>query len=109
MGNIVVSVVPVLMKVALEVNVDSKLGLGHEPYRTAGEPVIGKLCLPAVLKLLLEDTVLIADRVAHCGELTGSESVKVAGCKTAETAVSESCVRLVLVDLVEVYVILLEH
>ena len=108
-GDVVVLVVPVFLKVALEVNVDSELGLGNEPYRTAGEPVIGELCLPAVLELLLEDAVFIADRVSHSREACCSETVEVAGCETSETAVSETCIGLVLIYLIEVYIVLLEH
>ena len=104
-----VLVVPVFLEIALEVNIDSELGLRNEPYRTAREPVVGELSLPAIFKLLLEDTVLIADRVSHCREAGCSKTVEVACCKTAETAVSEACIRLVLVNLIEVYIVFLEH
>ena len=109
MRDVVILIVPVLLKVALEVDVDGELGLGYQPYGAAGEPVVGELCLPAVLQLLLEDTVLIADRIAHCGEAHGSKTVKVAGSKSSQTAVAQTCVGLVFVYLIEIDVILLQH
>ncbi len=104
----VVLVVPVLGQVALEVDVDNSVGLLNKPAFAAGEPVVGKLGLPAVLDLLLENAVLIADRVAHSGISVGSETVQIAGGKSAQTAVSKTCVRLILIDTVKVDIPLLE-
>ena len=107
-GNVVVLLIPVFLKLAVEMNFDGLIGLGNKPALAAGKPVIGKLCLPAVLYLLLEDTVLVADGVAHCRIAVGSKTVKVAGSKSAQAAVSETCIRLVIVDTVNVNVPLLE-
>ena len=109
MGDIVVLIVPVFLKIALEVDIYGKLRLWNEPYRTAGEPVIGKFGLPAVLQLLLENTVLIADGMTHSRESCCSQTVEVAGSKSAETAVSETCIRLVLIYLIQIYIIIFEH
>ena len=109
MRNAVVLVVPVFLKFAFEVNVDSKFRLCNEPYGTAGEPVVRKLGLPAVFKLLLEDSVLIADRVTHSRVSGCSESVQIASGKTSETAVSETCVRLVVIYFIEIYFVIFEH
>ena len=79
MGDMVILLIPVFLKIALEMHLDGLLRLGIEPDLAAGEPVVGELGLPAVLELLLEDTVLIADGIAHCGIVIGSKAVKIAG------------------------------
>ena len=107
-GNVVILLIPVFLKLAVEVDFDGLVSLGNEPALAAWEPVVGKLCLPAVLDLLLEDTVLVADGVAHCGIAVGCKTVKVAGSKSAETAVSETCIRLIIVDTLDVNVPLFE-
>ena len=50
----------------MAVQPDGHRGLRHflQPYASARQPEIGQLGLPAVLQLLLEDTVFIADRIA---------------------------------------------
>ena len=92
------TVVPAFFKLAVKANLNRLCGTGNKQRRAAGQPVIGKLGLPAFFEFLLEDTVLIEYRIA-CGVVAvGSESVEVAGSKSAETAVSETRVRLHLID-----------
>ena len=98
--EVVVVILPVLVDLTIEVYLDSLVGNRNEPSAAAGEPVIGKLGLPAVNDLLLEDTVLITDRVTGSGIVAGSEAVHVAGCKSAQTAVAEACVRFLVVNAV---------
>ena len=88
--EVVVVILPVLVDLTVEVYLDSLVGNRNEPSAAAGEPVIGKLGLPAVNDLLLEDTVLITDRVTGSGIVAGCETVHVAGCKSAQTAVADS-------------------
>ena len=107
--DVVILLIPVFLKLAVKVNFDGLVLFGNEPCLAAGKPVIGKLCLPAVLDLLLEDTVLIADRIAHSGICVCCKTVKVAGSKTSQTAVSETCIRLVLIDHIKVNVPALEN
>ena len=104
-----VLVIPVFVEFAFKAYIYGKLRLWHEPYASAGEPVIGELSLPAFLQLLLEDTVFIADGVTHSREALCSKSVQIAGSKSAQTAVSKTCIRLVIEHLVEVDGILFQH
>ena len=95
----VVVLLPLLVNLAVKMNLYSLIGYGYEPRSAAGQPVIGKLCLPAVYDFLLEDTIFVEDRVACCGECAGCKSVKVAGGKSADAAVAEACVRLAIIYL----------
>ena len=45
----VVVLLPLLVNLAVKMNLYSLIGYGYEPRSAAGQPVIGKLCLPAVL------------------------------------------------------------
>ena len=102
-------IIPVFLKVTFKVDIYRKLRLRNQPYASAGEPVIRELGLPAVLQLLLEDTVLIADRVAHSGEAGSCKAVQIAGSQSSEAAVAQACVGLILEDLIHIYSMLLEH
>ena len=103
-----VGVLPVFLHIALEVHFDCLVRLGVEPYAAAGEPVVRLLGLPAVLQLLLEDAVLIADGVAGCGDLLGCHGIQIAGSQTAQTAVAQTGIRLALIDAVQTDAIVLE-
>ena len=100
--DIVEAVVPVLADFAVKADLDGLLGVALEPDLTAGQPVVGPLLLPAVDDLLLEDAVLIQDRVAGAADAGGSHAVQIAGSQTAQTAVAQTCVGLFLVDGVDV-------
>lgn len=63
----VVVLLPLLVDLAVKMDLDSLIGYGYEPRSAAGQPVIRKLGLPAVYDSLLEDTVFVKDRVACCG------------------------------------------
>ena len=54
-------VFPDFFNMTFKADFNSTFFTGHEPDITAGKPVVGKLCLPAVNKLLLEDTVFVKD------------------------------------------------
>ena len=86
--------IPVFLKIALKVNFDRLLRLRIEPYFAAGEPVVGQLGLPAFFELLLENAVLIADRMTGCGIARGCKAVEIAGSQSAQTAVAQSRIRL---------------
>ena len=104
----VVVLLPLLVNLAVKMNLYSLIGYGYEPRSAAGQPVIGKLCLPAVYDFLLEDTVFVEDRIACCGECAGCKSVKVAGGKSAKTAVTESRIGFFLIDMFNLYIEFLE-
>ena len=107
-GDMVILLIPVFLQLAVKMDLYSFVLLGNEPYLAAGEPVVGELGLPAVLDLLLEDTVFIADRIAHCGISVCCGAVEIAGGKTSETAVSETCVGFVFIDMIEVHIPVLQ-
>ena len=102
-GNVVILVIPVFCQLALKVNVNSLVGFWNKPCFAAGEPVVRELCLPAIFNLLLEDTVFVADGVTHCRITVCSKTVEITSSKTAKTAVAEACIRLILVNSVDVY------
>ena len=96
-----VLIVPVLLELAVEAHLDGLARNGDEPCGTAGQPVVGQLGLPAFVQLLLEDAVLVADRVACCVVAVSCQSVEIAGSQSAEAAVAEACVGLALKDAVD--------
>ena len=66
------------------------------------QPVIRHLTLIAVLDLLLEHTILVADATATRPVVEGSERIQEAGCETSEATVSECPVRLRLLECIEI-------
>ena len=66
------------------------------PRILPAQPVVGPLVLPAVLDRLREDAVLVAEPVAHRGQLQGGHRVEEAGRQAPEPAVAEPGVRLLL-------------
>ena len=83
--------------------------MGNKPNLSAGKPEIGKLRLPAVNKLLLENTCFIEDRVASCRISLRCKTVKIASGKSAESAVAETCVRLTFIYIVELYAVIAQN
>ena len=63
------------------------------------EPIVRALLLPAVLNFLLKDAVLIAQAIAHRGQLHRGHRVEETGGETAETAIAQASVRLLVEDL----------
>ena len=100
MLNTVVVIIPCIDDFTAEFNLNGILFSCLEPYLAAGKPEVGELCLPAVNKLLLEDTALVKNAVAHTVVALSCKTVKVAGCKSAEAAVTETCIGLALVKLI---------
>ena len=100
--DIVETVVPVLVDLAVKAHFHSLIGVALQPDLTAGQPVVGTLLLPAVHDLLLEDAVLVQDGVAGAADAGGGHAVQIAGSQTAQTAVAQTCIRLFLKDAVNV-------
>ena len=101
--NMVERALPVVGNLTLKLNFNGFILSGNKPYLSAGKPEIGHLGLPAVNNLLLENAVFIKNRIAHSVVALICQSVKIAGGKSAETAVSETCVRLAVIKLLELY------
>ena len=101
--DLVEVVIPAVLDLALELDLNGLILSGHEPYFAAGEPEIGHLRLPAVDYLLLENAVFIEYRVAHASVALICQGVKVAGGKPAQTAVAETRIRLAVIELIELH------
>ena len=66
------------------------------------EPVIGQLNLLAVYDGLLEHTVFVTDTAAVSRIVEGGQGLQEAGCQTAKAAVSQTCIRLLILNLVDI-------
>ena len=91
--------VPRFVYVALKTNLKRALFVGDKPNFAARKPKVRKLGLPAVNKLLLENSAFIKYGISSCGVSVGCERVKRAGGKSAEAAVAETCVRFALIKI----------
>ena len=67
---------------------------GEFPDVTQPEPVVGGFHLVAVLDALEEDSVVVADAVAHRGNFKGREGIHETGCQSSQAAVPEAGVPL---------------
>ena len=72
------------------------------------EPVIRYFYLIAVLNFLLEHSVAVTDTAAVCRITKGCQRIQEACCQTAKSAVSKCCIRLLILDHVEVKAHLIE-
>ena len=89
------SILPVLGNFSAETDLHRVGGLLLKPHiAVVVNPVVGQLGLPAVLQLLAEDAVLVADRVAPRRILAGGQRVEEAGRKPAQPPVADARVRL---------------
>ena len=79
-------------------HLDRVLIAADKPALRGGAPVVGNFGLHTVFKLLLENAQLVADGVARGLKPLGRHGVHVAGGKSAETAVAETRIRLLLKD-----------
>ena len=77
------------------------IGAFNFPGVAFGEPVVGHLNLIAVLDLLPEYSVVVPDPVAHGGYVKRGEGVEEARSESAEAAVAEGGVDLLLVYVLE--------
>ena len=72
------------------------------------KPVVGNLFLIAVLNFLLEHTIAVTDTAAVCRIAQGCQRIQEAGCQSSQTAISQSCVRLLILDHVQIAAQLLQ-
>ena len=82
--------------VAVEFDVDGFIRLAILPCEAVLQPVIRDLDLRTVDDLLLEQAVLITDAAAMARQAMRRHGVDEAGCETAEAAVAEAGIRLLL-------------
>ena len=62
------------------------------------KPVVRIFNLIAVLNLLLEHTVAVADSVTVSRIVKRCKGIKETGCKTAKTAVTKTCIRFLILN-----------
>ncbi len=72
----------------------SDFGARKLPRIGESQPVFGIFVLPAVLDRLAEQTVIVADAVAICGDLQRRHAFHKAGRKPPQAAVAKRCVGL---------------
>ena len=98
---------PALLDLTVEFDDELLVAALGEPAFAAGEPHIGKLDLPAVHDLLLEETVLIEDGKTHGGIVLRRKSVQKTGGEAAESPISEPCIGLFFIEILQRELILL--
>ena len=99
LGVVVAEAVPARGYLTAETDLDLVLVAGDQPALSRCAPIVGDLGLTAVFKLLLEHAQLVADGVARGLETFGCHGVHEAGGETAEAAIAETRVRLLLEDI----------
>ena len=92
-----IAVVPAFLHSAVEADVHGVLAVGDHPHLAAGQPEFRQLGLPAVDDLLVEDAEFIAQGIAHAAVAVVCQTVEEAGGESAETAVAETRVRLLVI------------
>ena len=102
-------VLPRVYNLALKANLNCAFLVRYKPHLTAGKPEIRQLGLPAVNKLLLKNSCLIENRITSCGVALSCKAVKVAGGKSAEASVAETCVGLAFVNVFKLYAVVSKH
>ena len=98
-----VVVMPLLFNVAVEVHLNGAFVDLLHPDLAARKPEVRQLRLPTRNELLAENTVFIAQGIAHGRVALCCKAVKEAGGKTAEAAVAKAGVRLLFVKVIELY------
>jgi hypothetical protein len=89
-----------------ELDLGDLLGPHHLPRVGAAQPVVRPLHLVALLQLLAEDAVLVAQAVADGGDRQRRQAVDEAGGEAAQAAVAQAGVRLHLGELERVDLLL---
>ncbi len=88
-------------RAAAEADLDHVVWLGKLPRVAVVQPRVGALDLATIAEALAEDPVLVADTIAHRGDVEGRHRVQVARGQAAETAVAQAGLRVELEQLVE--------
>ena len=105
----VVYAVPALLDLSVKAHLHGLVRMAFQPHAAAGQPVVGAFLLPAVHDLLLEDAVFVQDGIARAGDIVGGHTVQIARGQTAQAAVSQARVRLLLVDIVQLHAVIPQH
>ena len=100
--------VPALLYLTAKADLYSMFRHRLQPDLAAGEPVVGKFALPAVVQLLLEDAVLKQDTVPGGGVPVGGQTVQIAGSQPPQAAVAQTGVGFALVQVLQLYLMALK-
>ncbi len=91
---------------AAQLDFDDVVQPNHFPRVRAAEPVVWFFVLPAVLNVLLEDAVLVAQSVPHRRQVQGCHGLDEAGRQAAQAAITETRIGLLIQEFVPVDVLL---
>ena len=75
---------------AAQVNLDHIIRLGEFPRVSEEKPIVGALHLPAILKGLFEDAVLITNAITGAGDIERGEGIEEAGCQAPKPAIAQT-------------------
>ena len=106
--EVVIGILPVFLNFAFKVYFNGFIRLRVKPYRTARQPVVREFGLPAVLKFLTEDPVFIADGMTGCRNALCCHCIQIASSQSAQTAVAQTSIRFLFINLVDVDVIIIQ-
>ena len=95
------------LKRAVEWHIDRLVWATDLPRVRATEPVVWDFVLPAILNGLLEDTVFVAKAITHRWDFHRSHRVQEAGRQPPEPSIAQSCVGLLLQQLVPIKLLFL--
>ena len=96
LGVVDAVLVPLVLHLAAEADLLGLIQLGDEPGIPKAQPVVRLLHLLAVHNFLFKNAQLIADGVAGGGNFQGGHRVQITGRQTAQAAVAQARVRLLL-------------
>ena len=102
LGDIVADIVEDVLHLTIEIDLGGVLRTDDLPGSAELHPVVGQLDLIAVPELLLEKPVLVMNPVADGREVERGERIEETGGKTAETAVTETHVVLLLAEFIDI-------
>jgi len=98
-----------LLHTAVEVHRHAVLVAGQLPRGAVAQPRVTALDLPSAANLLVKDAELVANTVARAGVTLGRERVEKARGESAEAAVAEAGIELLLEQARQIDPVLLEH
>ena len=95
-------VFPGFFNLTAKTNLNGSVLTALKPNLAAGKPIVCKLGLPSVNNLLTEDAVFVADAVSRSRNFKRSQRIKITSCESSQTAVTETCIRLTSIDVLNV-------
>ena len=107
--HMVEAIVPGFLDLAVKTHFNGLIGVCLQPYAAARQPVVSGFLLPTVHDLLLEDAVLIQNRMAGACNAGGGHAVQIAGGQTAKAAVAKACIGLLLIHGIQADACILQH